>query len=251
MKGLKLISPKIIEHVDLDMPKHIPKKCSLIKINTLSLCGSDHKLFYGNYSGPCKYPLYFGHEWAGEVIDINDEDLNIKIGDKVTGDCSKWCGSCELCKEDKNLCENIEKFGITVDGYSRQYAIVETKHLYVAPREISFQVLALTECFSVAMHGIKKIQTVLYNTNRPILIIGGGAIGLSIYLLLKYRFNCSNIKLIEIDAFKREFISKEFDIDSIEYKNFEINNNSYSEISKHCNYDIVFEASGSIGAFQK
>ncbi len=51
MKALKLISPKVIKNIDLDIPKNIPKGHALIKINTISLCGSDYKLFYGNYSG--------------------------------------------------------------------------------------------------------------------------------------------------------------------------------------------------------
>lgn len=251
MKGLKLISPKVIKKIDLDIPQNIPKGHALIKINTISLCGSDYKLFYGNYSGPCRYPLYFGHEWSGEVVEINDDTSNIKIGDKVTGDCSKWCGNCCLCKEDKNLCSNIEKFGITIDGYSRQYAVVETKYLYIAPMETSFDILALTECFSVALHAIKKIESMLDKKDRCILIIGGGAIGLSIYLLLKFKFNYCNIKLMEIDDSKKDFISKMFDVNFTSEKSLEVNNSSYSEISKHCNYDIIFEASGNIEAFQQ
>lgn len=38
--------------------------------------------------------------------------------------------------------------------------------------------------------------------------MGGGAIGLSIYLLLKFKFNYYNIKFMEIDDSKKDFISK-------------------------------------------
>lgn len=67
----------------------------------------------------------------------------------------------------------------------------------------SFDILALTECFSVALHAIKKIESMLYKKDRCILIMGGGAIGLSIYLLLKFKFNYYNIKFMEIDDSKK------------------------------------------------
>ncbi len=46
---------------------------------------------------------------------------------------------------------------------------------------------------------------------------------------------------MEIDDSKKDFISKVFDVNFASEKSFEVNNSSYSEISKHCNYDIILK----------
>ena len=91
----------------------------LIRIDNFNLCGSDLRIYEGTYSGPMRYPIYVGHEWAGRVEAIGHGVKHLKAGDPVTGDCSLWCGTCPYCAHDKNLCEKIEKVGMTRDGASR------------------------------------------------------------------------------------------------------------------------------------
>ena len=71
-----------------------------IAIKRVSLCGSDMALFKGSYSGPCRYPLVFGHEWSGVVLQVGRNVKDVLPGDFVTGDCSKYCGKCNNCSKD-------------------------------------------------------------------------------------------------------------------------------------------------------
>ena len=162
------------------------KKEVLVEVNTVSLCGSDYRLFNGTYGGPSVYPILFGHEWSGKVAATGSGVTSVKKGNRVTGDCSCWCGDCPNCAGDKNLCYNIEKFGITKDGFSQQFAVVPEKYLYVAPSSISYEVLALSECFAVALRAIYRLRD---NSQQPspgrILIIGSGPLGMAIFILLK------------------------------------------------------------------
>ena len=41
----------------------------LVEVDRVTLCGSDHRLFDGTYGGPRRYPIRFGHEWSGRVVD--------------------------------------------------------------------------------------------------------------------------------------------------------------------------------------
>ena len=106
----------------------------LIRTHAVGLCGSDIGLYHGTYEGPKNYPLYFGHEWSGTVEAVGPDVTKVKPGDKVTGDCSIFCGECEFCTSagDKNLCQRIEKFGITVNGASRQHFLQDEKYVYRA-----------------------------------------------------------------------------------------------------------------------
>jgi L-iditol 2-dehydrogenase len=99
----------------------------LIRTHAVGLCGSDIGLYLGTYEGPRNYPIYFGHEWSGTVVTVGQDVTTLQPGDKVTGDCSIFCGRCRLCAQDRNLCQQIEKFGITIDGASRQFFLQDEK----------------------------------------------------------------------------------------------------------------------------
>ena len=106
--------------------REIPKPAegeALLKMLYCGICGSDIHLFNGTYNGPHSYPMRFGHEWSGVVEAVGSEVTRVEVGDVVTGDCSRYCGACPSCEVDKNLCQHIEKFGITVDGASADYIL--------------------------------------------------------------------------------------------------------------------------------
>lgn len=219
-----------------------------IKINRVSLCGSDIKLYQGKYSGPCNYPLIFGHEWSGEVIGVSDGETEFCIGDYVTGDCSCWCGHCNKCKTDKNLCSNIEKFGITKDGYACEVAIVNKEYLYRSAKRLPHRVLALTECFAVALHSIKALGMNSKDRSSKNLIIGCGAIGIATYLLLKYHYKFDSIYVCDNNEKRIDTIKKVLgDPKLLVYKDEAItgsNGSSYTNAYDNNGFDCVFESSG-------
>jgi Zn-dependent alcohol dehydrogenase len=99
----------------------------LVRTHAVGLCGSDVGLYLGTYEGPKKYPMYFGHEWSGTVEAVGPAVTQLQPGDKVTGDCSVFCGDCTYCARDRNLCQHIKKVGITVDGASRQFFLQDER----------------------------------------------------------------------------------------------------------------------------
>ena len=161
MKAYVLESKEKIKVVEKKIPD-VKKNEVLIKVTNIGLCGSDIHLFKGTYSGPFKYPMLFGHEWSGIVSKVGSNVKKVKPGDKVTGDCSRYCGACELCGVDKNLCENIEKFGITIDGASAEYIIRKEKYIYKAPQDLDLDLICLSEPIAVSAHLISKIVRYLH-----------------------------------------------------------------------------------------
>jgi threonine dehydrogenase-like Zn-dependent dehydrogenase len=177
----------------------------LVEVRCLSLCGSDYKLFQGDYGGPMVYPVCFGHEWSGTVVRA-PAGSRLAEGMEVTGDCSKWCGRCDLCQMDRNLCRSIEKFGITTDGFSRQVRAVPERYLYRNDFGLDHPTLALTEVCSVALHGIKRAQPLL--DSSPVVIIGAGALGLITYLILTEGHRVRDVRLVEPAAPKRTLVER-------------------------------------------
>jgi threonine dehydrogenase-like Zn-dependent dehydrogenase len=221
----------------------------LLKVNNIGICGSDIHLFYGSYTGPHGYPLYFGHEWSGTVIRKGRKVKNLNIGDVVTGDCSIYCGHCEYCKQDKNLCENIQKFGITINGASREYFLQEEKYLYKLPENLSPDLASLAEPVAVAAHGVEKLGDI---SDKKILVLGAGPIGLSVLMVLKKIHKAKKVELFDLIDFRRKLaenlgakIPDNLDLFKEELQIGEKYKDFYSEFA----YDIIIESSGSPKAF--
>lgn len=253
MKRLTIVAPEqlVLEEVEID--SELPKEHALVQVEVISLCGSDYKLYFGQYSGPATYPIVFGHEWSGTVLKVNSGSDKIEVGDKVTGDCSKWCGECPTCAVDKNLCAKIEKFGITTNGFSQQLAVVPLRYLYKAPSSLDVRVLAMAEFFAVALHAIKKLpeHEKLAHGKQNILIIGGGPIGLALYFLLSRHYQQERVTLYETSTLRREMIRRllNVEVSAPEYR--DTAPNSYRELVAAAHYDIVFEAVGKFETLQQ
>lgn len=239
-KIIRLNAPHHLEILENNICTNLDDNDVLIEIDRISLCGSDIKLYNGSYNAPSLYPIVIGHEWAGKILAVGKKVKKVNIGDKVTGDCSIYCNECPECEIDKNICRNIKKYGITCNGYGQKYKIVPERYIYKASHLLKYKYIALTECFSVALHGIKKIKFEDNIRNRDILIIGGGSIGIAIYLLLTYVYKQSNVYVLESNKDKISFLKSV-------YPNLEVSN----EILDYSKYSIIFEVSGSLSSFEK
>jgi L-iditol 2-dehydrogenase len=221
----------------------------LIKVSRISLCGSDIHLYNGTYSGPITYPIMFGHEWSGVVSETGEDVTKFEKGDKVTGDCSCYCSDCEYCEVDKNLCVNIEKYGITIDGASAECIVRNEKYLYKLPQNVSLKLGALVEPIAVGANLIDKVVKQKGNiANKKILIFGAGGIGIGLLFLLTTKYNCQNIYIRDLSELKME-MAKEFG--AIEFDNTKRNNteNNYKSLYTNAEFEIVFETTGNPEVF--
>lgn len=216
----------------------------VVEVERLSLCGSDYKLFNGSYGGPCAYPIRFGHEWGGTIIKAG-KDVELSEGTRVTGDCSLWCGECDNCSIDRNLCRHIEKAGITRPGFSNRYCIVPERYLYADDLGLGFELLALTEITAVAARGIEKALPL--PSNRPVLIVGAGSLGLLIRLLLIESLGASKVHLLEHSGVKTAKVMELFPSSIVVEVDAAIDGHpaSYKELAARAAYPVVFECSGS------
>jgi threonine dehydrogenase-like Zn-dependent dehydrogenase len=197
-RGVALEGERRAEIVSTDVPAPAGSQV-LIRTHAVGLCGSDVALYLGTYEGPRNYPIYFGHEWSGTVEAVGPAVTGLRPGDKVTGDCSIYCGACEFCARDKNLCQKIEKFGITVDGASRQFFLQEERYLYRADPSADLDLVALSEPLAVGAHAVRRVQQLRPGFREErILVLGGGTIGLSCLFALKHRASCVCVELYDL-----------------------------------------------------
>ena len=252
MKGLLLRSPRQMEVVE-EAIKEPGEGQVLIRINNFNLCGSDLRIYEGTYSGPMRYPIYVGHEWAGKV-EAAGHGVHLNVGDPVTGDCSLWCGACSYCAHDKNLCEKIEKVGMTQDGASRPFFLQHARYVYPA-RNVDSQVLSLTEPLSVVCHAASSGERMMGPlSDLKILILGGGNMGISLLMVLQKIFGCSSVEVYDPIPSRMETALKlgakrPLNNDFITRKGSKTPGGDYRDLYSEMAYDLVFESTGSSVAF--
>jgi L-iditol 2-dehydrogenase len=223
----------------------------LVRTHAVGLCGSDMSLYQGTYEGPKNYPIYFGHEWSGTVEAVGPAVTRLQAGDKVTGDCSLYCGQCEWCARDRNLCRDIEKFGITVDGASRQLFLQDERYVYRADPQADLDLVALSEPLAVGAHAARRVHESRPNLpEEKILVLGGGTIGLSCFFALKYIEGCQHVELFDIVP---DRVAKAVSLGAAEPTDVAAitsgGADSYGSLYSGRGYDAIFETSAAPASF--
>ncbi|MBT9142962.1 MAG: Sorbitol dehydrogenase [Dehalococcoidia bacterium] len=157
-----------------------------IKVHWCGICGSDlHEYLAGPIFIPVESPhpltgktapLILGHEFSGEVVEVGEGVTNVKIGDRVSPDACRYCGTCFMCKQNRySVCEKSAFTGLMADGAFAEYVNVPAYTLYKLLPEISSEAGALIEPIAVGVHAIRRGHVLVGDT---VAIVGTGTIGL-------------------------------------------------------------------------
>jgi len=170
----------------------------------------------------------------------------------VTGDCSIFCGECEFCALDKNLCQHIEKFGITINGASRQRFLQDEEYVYRADPSADLDLVALSEPLAVGARAVRRVREARPNLkHEKILVLGGGTIGLSCFLALKYVEGCKHIELYDIVESR---VRKALELGATEPTDVvaaKEDAKDYGGLYSGRGYDVIFETSGAPPSFRR
>lgn len=80
-------------------------------VRPLAVTRCDLDLYIANGVFPMQGPFAFGHEIAGEVIDVGDEVTRVKPGDRVIVPFQISCGFCPAClRGHTNACESVPRY---------------------------------------------------------------------------------------------------------------------------------------------
>lgn len=174
-----------------------------LRIEAVGICGSDMHAYHGH--DPRRIPpIILGHEFAGVVVE------GAYLGKRFTGNPLIACGACDYCVQGRsNLCSNRSMVGMTRPGAYAEYMTIPTKCLIEIPPEMSVTRAALTEPAATALHALHMAQRA---SNRPVqecrvLVIGGGAIGMFMALLLN-NYGARNVLVAETNARRRASVAR-------------------------------------------
>ncbi|MFQ6075485.1 MAG: zinc-binding dehydrogenase, partial [Candidatus Bathyarchaeia archaeon] len=149
----------------------------LVRVRAATTCGTDIKIFRRGYiGGVIKYPTIFGHEWAGDVMEVGEGVPRIREGMRVRAGNSGPCLRCRMCMRGMyNLCENMTWLWGSYAEYIRVPAPITAINTQEVPSHITYEEAAVTEPLACCLHGLEKCGIGLGDT---VAVIGDGPIGL-------------------------------------------------------------------------
>src|SRR6476469_8663691 len=185
MQALVVQEPNVLEIQEKPVPVPGPNEV-LARVRATAICGTDAHLIRGDYPGfwPLAFPFTPGHEWAGEIVALGPgaEAYGWSVGDRVAGTSHNACGACQKCVEGQyNLCENYGKAGLhaqyghNAQGVDATYAVHNVKCIFRLPDEVSFDVGAVIDPASIALHVARRGNIKAGDT---VVVTGAGSIGL-------------------------------------------------------------------------
>ena len=238
MKAVVLYSPKRVEIKEVKTP--VPKENeALIKVRSAGICGSDIGAYRG-LNPLVSYPRVLGHEIAGEISEIGENAIGLKVGDHVILDPYKYCRQCYPCSIGRtNCCENLQVIGVHIDGGMQEYIAYPVNMLIKVPIAMSWDYVPLAEPLTIALHAVHRTR---FKAGEHIAINGAGAVGLLIAMSsIAYGGIPILIDLVEerLDYAEQLGIVNTIDISKQDLikRIFEITNGRMAE--------VVVEASGS------
>ncbi len=175
MKAVYMKEPWSIEVKEIEQ-RPLEKGEALIAIKAAGICGSDIGAFRGT-NGLVSYPRIIGHELAGEIISVPEDDTSgLKPGDKVVADPYLYCGKCYPCSIGRtNCCNDLRVLGVHVDGGMAETFAHPANMLVKVPEDMSWEMMACAEPLTIALHGIHRLGL---KAGEHIAISGAGTIGL-------------------------------------------------------------------------
>ncbi|HUV98263.1 MAG TPA: alcohol dehydrogenase catalytic domain-containing protein, partial [Candidatus Paceibacterota bacterium] len=175
MKAAMLYGVKDLRVEEVERPQ-IEQGEALVKIKAATTCGTDLKIFQRGYvERVIKLPTVFGHEWAGDVVEVDETVTWLKSGMRIRAGNSAPCLRCRMCQKGKfNLCDDMLWLWGAYAEYIRvpsRTALVNTQEI---PTHISYEEAALAEPLACVLHGAEEACVKLGDT---VAIVGAGPRG--------------------------------------------------------------------------
>ncbi|MGE5489290.1 MAG: zinc-binding dehydrogenase [bacterium] len=174
------------EHLEIE-PVPVPKLGPgdvLVRVKAALTCGTDVKVFRRGYHARMIIPpAVFGHELAGDVVEVGEGVRKFHPGQRVVSANSAPCGKCFFCVRNReNLCEDLLFNNGAYAEYIRIPARIVERNTYEIPDGVSYQDAALLEPLACVLRGLDETGVAPGDT---VAVMGLGPIGLMFVRLAK------------------------------------------------------------------
>lgn len=157
----------------------------IIKVKKSAICGTDlHIYMWDEWAEKTiKTPMTIGHEYMGHIAAMGKGVMNLKIGERVTGEGHLACGHCRNCRRGKkHVCENTVGIGVNINGSFAEYVKVPAENVIPLDERIPDDWAAIMDPFGNATHTALSFSVL----GEDVLITGSGLIGSMAVAIAKF-----------------------------------------------------------------
>lgn len=156
MKAWRLKEPGQIVLEEMES-QPVGDNCVKIKVIYCPLSASDRLLTSGAMKA--EYPLILGRGASGMVVETGAEVKNLTRGDMVALKPQCACGVCHKCTEGKfSECESPLTFGVTEDGFLRDFAVVHARDALKLPERVGAKEAVFIDLIDIAVETISRLK---------------------------------------------------------------------------------------------
>ncbi|TGB01474.1 galactitol-1-phosphate 5-dehydrogenase [Halobacillus salinus] len=239
MKTLNLYGTQDLRYEEKPNPVLTEEDEVVIKVKAVGICGSDVSRY--KKLGPYVEGMTFGHEFSGEVVETGSKVDRIKVGDRVAGCPTFYCGECHSClKGNLSQCEKLTLIGARHPGAYAEFVTLPASHVLQLPDNVDYESAAMVEPSSVVAHGFYRTSI---QPGSTVAIMGCGSIGLLAVQWAKI-FGAKQVIAIDIDDKKLE-IAKEVGADVLVNPTVHTPHNRVAEVTDQLGVDLAVECAGS------
>lgn len=182
MKAAMISEPGEISVRQMERPSITDPKQVLVRVKLTGICGSDVHIYKGE-NPFATYPRVFGHEFAGEVVEVGTDVTTLTPGDHVVGEPIVSCGTCYACRNHRpNVCAKLQVMGVHIEGGCREYVVLDEEKAHKISANIPWHCAVLTEPMTIGLQATSRGQI---QDGDVVLIMGSGTIGLCCLLAAK------------------------------------------------------------------
>ena len=148
----------------------------LVRVRTALTCGTDVKVFRRGYHARMIVPpALFGHELAGDIVEVGESVTNFRVGQRIVAANSAPCDQCFYCRRGlQNLCEDLLFNNGAYAEFIRIPSRIVEKNTYEIPDHIDYQDAALVEPLACVLRGLEETGLMPGDT---VAVMGLGPIG--------------------------------------------------------------------------
>lgn len=233
--------PGATEFRDIPIPHPGPEDV-LIKVAICSICGTDVHIYNWDAWAQNRItpPLLYGHEFAGEVVEIGDRVKEIQVGDYVSAEGHIYCGTCYQCRMGmRHICSRLNILGVDTQGIFAEYARIPVQNIWKNDPDLPMEYATIQDPLGNSVHTVFATDI----PGRNVLILGCGPTGLFSTAICKH-IGAEHIFATEDRNQYRAAIAKKVGADEVFLRGDDVEG-EIMNVTDGIGVDVVLEFTGS------
>lgn len=156
MKAWRIYEPEVMKFEELPA-QPVGENCVKLKILKSAISHADNLVYEGKRE--VKFPITAGRHCIAMVTEVGENVTNVVRGNKVALSPFSSCHDCEQCNLGRNEnCERKLEFGISEDGFLRDFAVVHSSDVYKLPDRVVDSEALFLEHIATAVNIIGRLN---------------------------------------------------------------------------------------------